>query len=244
VKGEGLFLIFSFQMQYIIQIFILFVLIGSVLKLSFWKFWQAALFGCICAGFIVVSCRWAILQSKTQWDGFLGNAAVMQDAAVWISIESTLCFAFCFVELGHPDGGEGKKRWKRLLRWYPGLLLFPALFYLQTQLIFALPGISFTALSYVFAAGVLVALPLLSRLAKRLYSERDGRLEVYFLANLFICLIGLISTVNGNTNYPAVKEPLNLKALLWSLGLFAGFFIAGILLNKLKYRPFKSHHTN
>jgi hypothetical protein len=209
-------------------------LIGSLLKLSFWKLGQVALFGLLCAAFILFTCRWAILQSKTQLADFLNNTKIMQDAAVLITIESVLCFAFCFAELRAMFGVKKEKRWKLLLDWYPGILAFPVLFYLQTQLIFGMPGINFATLSYALAATVFVALPLLSRLFKWLCPEKELRLEIYFLVNLFVCLIGLITTVNGNTTYAAAKEPFDIKAIILSFSLFAVFFVLGILVNKIK----------
>ena len=41
-------------MQLIISILILFILINCVLKLSFWRIWQAALFGAVCVSFFIV----------------------------------------------------------------------------------------------------------------------------------------------------------------------------------------------
>jgi hypothetical protein len=222
-------------MQYILQTLILFILIATLLKLSFWKFWQVALFGMICAVFIVGTCQWAILQSKTQLTDLLNNVKIMQNAAVLITLESTICFTFCFVELRAMFGIKKEKRWKPLLHWYSGLLIFPILFYLQTQLIFKMSGIDFTILSYSLAAIVAIAIPLLSFLFKRLCSEKELRLEVYFLVNLFVCIIGLITTVNGNATYASVKEPINMKGILLSAGLFVAFFTIGIFGNKYKW---------
>ena len=53
-------------MQLIISVLILFILINCVLKLSFWRIWQAALFGAVCGAFVIVTYPYAILQSKTQ----------------------------------------------------------------------------------------------------------------------------------------------------------------------------------
>jgi hypothetical protein len=223
-------------MQYIIQILILFILTGNLLKLGFWKISQAVIFYFACAVFVVITLPLAILQSKTQLSDFLGNAVVMQNFSVLITIESTIGFAFCFVELGEAYERKKRKWWKLLFRLYPGLLLFPILFYLQTQLIFALPGINFTVLSYMLATIVFLALPLLTYLLKRFCSENELRLEIYFLVNLFICIIGLITTVNGNVTHSVVKEPFNIKAILLSSVVFIVFFIAGIILNKIKYK--------
>jgi len=221
-------------MQYLLPILLLFILLGCLLKLSFWKMWQTAVFALLCAGFIIATCRFAILQSKTQWAGFLSDVRVMQNIAVLITVESAVCFAFCFATLRNKFGKQSA-RWRQALRWYPGLLLFPGLFYVQTQFIFAMPGTDFTIISYTFAAAVLVGLPLLVYVIKRLEPREEPRLEVYFLVGLFVCLIGLITTVNGNVTYAPVKEPFNVNALLLSLTIFAVTFSAGLIGNKMKW---------
>ncbi|NDV78958.1 hypothetical protein [Dysgonomonas sp. 511] len=221
-------------MELIIQILMLFILINCILKLSFWKLWQAAIFSLICAVFIIWACQFAILQSKTQIVDYLKNTKIMQDAAVLITIESAICFAFCFAALREMFGKK-TKRWIQPLYWYPSLLIFPVMFYLLTQIIFAMPGTDFTTISYLLAGGVLVGLPALSYLVRYLYPEKELRLEVYFLVSLFVCIIGLITTVNGNVTYAAVEEPVNIKALVLSFILFAGAFLIGFLWNKVKW---------
>jgi hypothetical protein len=181
-------------MELITQVLILFILINSILKLSFWKRWQTIVFGLLCAVFIVGTCQWAILQSKTQLMDFLNNIRVMQDMAVLITIEAIVCFAFCFMELQEMYGKKRRKWWTRLFYWYPGLLLFPVLFYVQTQIIFGMPGTGFTLISCILAASVWTILPLLAGLLKRLYPGKAFRLEIHFLVSLFVCIIGLLTT--------------------------------------------------
>ncbi|MDR3267985.1 MAG: hypothetical protein LBT83_02820 [Tannerella sp.] len=233
-------------MEYIIQILVAFIVINSILKISFWKLWQAALFGVLCAVFVVATCRFAILQSKTQLADFLRDVRVMQDAAVLLTIESILCIAFCFAMLR--DGFDRGKRRKRLtaLHCYPGLLLFPALFYVETQLVFAMPGVNFTSLSSALALALCIGIPSSACLAKRLYPERELRLEVHFLVGLFICITGLITTVNGNVTCTAMEAPLNVKALLSAVSLFVLAFFSGYFGNKLKWlvRQKKKKHQS
>ena len=52
-------------MQLIISVLILFILINCVLKLSFWRIWQAALFGGVCGAFVIVFLMYAILHCNT-----------------------------------------------------------------------------------------------------------------------------------------------------------------------------------
>lgn len=212
----------------------LFIFINCIVKLSFWKPWQATLFGIICAIFIIWTCQFAIIQSKTQLADYLRNTKIMQDSAVLITIESAICFAFCFAAL-RDMFGKKKKKWVQPLYWYPGLLIFPVLFYILTQVIFSMSGTDFSVISYILAGGIAVALPALSYLVRYLYPEKELRLEVYFLVSLFVCIIGLITTVNGNVTYAAVEEPVNIKALVLSFTLFAVAFLIGFLWNKMKW---------
>ena len=221
-------------MELIISILMLFIVMNCVLKVSFWKWWQAALFGVVCGVFVAATYPYAILQSKTQIADYLGHTGALQDMAVVITIESVICFAYCVAVL-RGWFGQREKWWVKPLKWYPSLLVFPVLFYLQTELIFSFSGVSFTALSYGLAVAVVVLLPLLCAFFRYLLPEKDLRLEVHFLVSLFVCIIGLLTTVNGNVTYQAVEEPTNWKALAVSFGVFLILFLIGMLWNKLKW---------
>lgn len=151
-------------MQLIISVLILFILINCVLKLSFWRIWQAALFGAVCGAFVIATYPYAILQSKTQLADYLQNTTTLQNMAVIITLESVVCFAYCIAVL-RGWFGQQERWWVKPLKWYPSLLVFPVLFYLQTELVFSFPGTSFSAISYAFAAAVVVLFPLLCYLS-------------------------------------------------------------------------------
>ena len=68
-------------MELVISILILFILVNCLLKLSFWKGWQAALFGLICGIFITATYPVAILQSKTQLADYLQNTVALKNMA-------------------------------------------------------------------------------------------------------------------------------------------------------------------
>lgn len=222
-------------MEYIIQLLILFIIINCAIKLTFWKVWQVILFSAVCAGFIILSYPYAINQSKTQITAYLENARIMQDITVLVTIESVICFAFCFAALRELYGRHSK-RWVKPLYAYPSLLIFPALFYLLIHTIFSMAGTPFNTITYSMAAIVFILLPLLVLGIRWLLPEKELRLEVHFLVSLFVSIIGLISTVNGNIVYETAKEAFNMKALLLSLSLFVSLFIAGYLFNKYKWR--------
>ena len=205
-------------MELIIHILMLFIVINCSFKLSFWKLWQTVIYSLIAGLFVAGTWQYAILQSKTQIADYLQNTEALQNMA--------------FLR-----GLYGKKNlwWAELLRWYPSLLLFPVLFYYLTEAIFRLPGVDFSVTAWSLAGIVVIAIPLLSRLMKYLVPEDDLRLEVHFLVSLFICILGLLTTVNGKTTYAATEEALNWNAIILSIGLFVVLFLIGFAWNKLKW---------
>ena len=220
-------------MQLIISVLILFILINCVLKLSFWRIWQAALFGAVCGAFVIATYPYAILQSKTQLADYLQNTTALQNMAVIITLESVVCFAYCIAVL-RGWFGQQERWWVKPLKWYPSLLVFPVLFYLQTELVFSFPGTSFSAISYAFAAAVVVLFPLLCHLPAPAAGKGDAAGDA-LLVSLFVCIIGLLTTVNGNVNLSGVDEPTNWRALGFAFGLFLVLFVLGALWNRIKW---------
>lgn len=221
-------------MELIIQILMVFIIINCILKLSFRSLWQSILFGAICAVFIIWAKEYAIMQSKTQIADYLKNRAALQNAAVLVTAESAICFAFCFAALRNMFG-KRVKRWLIPLYWYPSLLIFPVLFYILTQTIFSLSGTDFDTIAYAIAGITFVVIPIAAYGIRLLIPEDELRLEVHFLVSLFVCILGLLTTVNGDVTYAAVKEPVNFKALGLSLGLFVVTFVIGYVWNKIKW---------
>ncbi len=222
-------------METVIRILMLFIVANCALKLSFWRGWQAALFGLACAAFVVAAVPAAAGQSRTQLAEFLSDRTAMQDMAVVVTLEAALCLAWCFLASRKVFGG-GMSRWGRVLQWYVSLLIFPVLFYLLTRTIYALPGTDFRSVGWGVAAAVAVGFPALRYAARALLPEEDFRLEVHFLASLFVCALGLISTVNGEVAYAAVEQPTDWRMLAAAALLFAAAFLAGAAWNKLKWR--------
>lgn len=222
-------------MELVIQILMLFIVVNVILKLSFWKWWQAAFFTVACSIFVIVSCQWAILQSQTQLADYLSNQEVMQNMAVIITLESLFYVAFSFNAMKTIQTRKRKKRYANVLHWYPGLLLFPVLFYLLTQAIYAFPGTDFTSISNIFAVAVFVGIPAASYIIKYVCPETELRLEVHFGVSLFVCIIGLITTVNGQVTYTAMEESTDWRAIIFASILFLSTFFIGLFWDKIKW---------
>lgn len=223
-------------MELIIYVLMLFVTLNTVFKLSFWAWWQQLLFGVLVCAFTVWSLQFAVEQSKTQIADYLQNTAALQNMAILITIESVLCFGYCTTWL---RGLYGKKTvwWARALRWYPGLLFFPVAFCLLTMSLFTWVGNDFGHTAWMVGGACAVALLLLAQAVRYLLPEPDARLEIHYLLSLFVCIIGLLTTVNGETVYAASNEAaFNWQAIGLSAALVVFLFVLGFVWSRLKWR--------
>lgn len=213
-------------MEFVIQILILFIFLGTTLKLSFTSVWQRVGFGLLCGMFIILTYPYCIEQTKTGIAGYISNRPLRENAAILISVEAFIYISFCFSLFRSKD--HPKLKWtKWFTGYYIGLLIFPSLFYLQTSLIFGFPGVDFKLVSWNFAFVVAFVIPLFTQLLIYMMPEKDLRLEVFFLVSLFIFILGVITTVDEKINYAPAKTNLSLKAIGISAAIFLFFFLIG-----------------
>ena len=102
----------------VITILTAFIVINLVLKLSFWKVWQTALFGSIIFLFVWLSTDFASEQSQVTLEAMLNNPRVLSNITVLLTIETAVCMAFCFTSL-RSIFKEKESRWNKILQWYP-----------------------------------------------------------------------------------------------------------------------------
>lgn len=211
-------------MQQILYVIMFFIVLSFVVKLSFRPAWVIALTGLLLGVFVLLVGSYAPQQSKTQLADLLNNPSLMLDISVWISLESLLGIAFCFVTLRSITGSKWKYAY--LLNAYPGLLILPILFWFITQIVFAFPGTDFTFITRTIAGTATAGIIGLTFFIKWLIPEKSIRLEILFISWVFILILGIISTVNGR---PLVQgnHDINLPALLTLVAMGAGFFLVG-----------------
>ena len=177
----------------------------------------------------------AIEQSKTQIADWLSNPALMADTAVLLTIEVALQMAFCVVEATY--GAQTDLPWRKklllnALRCFPGLLFFVVLFSLLVTLIFALPGVSFPLIAWSLGGAVLLLVPALVWLLRKLMPETDLRLELLFLINALMAGLGIVATVNGSTTVDGF-DSVRWDALVGLLGMTLAFAVVGFALRKI-----------
>lgn len=221
-------------METVVLVMMIVVCFNYLLKQTWRKPFYVAFSAVVCALLVGLAWPWAIEQSKNQIAGWLADSALMLDMAVLLTLEVALQMTFCVVAAHIHTAGRVKPSvvWiYRLLRWFPGLLVFPVLFSLLVAAIFALPGISFPLTAWSLAATVAVAIPLGRWALKHLLPEKEIRLELLFLTNALIAILGIIATVNGRTAVAGITS------VDWpSLGGVMAFVAAGLLLGMAAFR--------
>ena len=225
-------------MQTVVIVLMLLTAFNFLLKQTFWKLIAVSAVALICALFTGWMWYYAIEQSKTQISDWLTNQSLMLDTSVILTIEVSLQMAYAMLAVHVANDYPVKRRTLliyRFLRWFPGLLIFPVLFSGLVWLIFAFPGTSFSVIAWSFAAFVMIAIPAGRWLLLYLLPEKELRLELFFLTNALVAILGVVATVNGQTSATGVSE-VDWAALAGVVGITLIGGIAGLVYYKFRGR--------
>lgn len=225
-------------MDTIVWTLILLTAFNFLLKQTFWQWTAVGVAAVIAAAFVLLTWPYAIEQSKTQIADWLHRPELMLNTAVVLTVEVALQMAFCLLAVHVANVHPVSRRMMlayRVLYWFAGVLVFPVLFFGLTQLIFALPGISFRTVAWVFAGVVLLAVPLGRWFLRWLLPETELRLELLFLTNALVAILGIVATVNGRTAVEGVAS-VNWAAFGGCVGIFIVGGLIGMLVREVRNR--------
>lgn len=222
-------------MEVVIYILVLFISINTLLKLSFMKNLQVVLIGLLAGIFILLIYPYAVGQSRTEMESLLENPVVLGDISVLVTIESVIYIGFCFMGF-KSDFSPKNKILNTVLKWYPGLLIFPVLFYLLAQAVFYFSGTDFLFIAGVLAGSVFVLILVLSLSLRKLIPENNFRLEIHFILSLFVATLGLVATSQGKIVHISKPETVDLFVLGRTFVLFISLFFIGWVWSRLKWK--------
>lgn len=223
-------------METVVKLAMVLVSLSFVLKLTGYKLRQLLLMALLCALFVGFSWQFAAEQSKTAIASWLSDRELMQDIAVLMTLDVALQMAYCLMAVNLMNSGPLKRRTVlvyKLLRLFPGIMVFLVLFSLLVSCVFAFPGVSFALISWSMAAAVLVLLPLAVLGVRKLLPEKEIRLELLFLSNALTAALGVIATVNGTTASESV-DSVDYPATAAVVGIVLLGAVLGFLLYRLK----------
>lgn len=231
-------------MQTVVLILMFLVIFIFMLKLSFQKIPFIILMAGISALFIGLMEPVAIEQSKSQIAMWLNNPSLMLDTSVILTIEVAIQLSFCMLVTENMMGEIHQKTTRYLyyiLRYFPSVLFFAVLFSLLVAVIFQFPGVEFSVLAWTLAGGVFILLPLGVWAVKKILPENSIRLEMLFLTNALLSILGIVATVNGRTAVEGFSE-VNYPALIGIIGLVVIGLVLGIWFRKIYYKKYINHH--
>ena len=209
------------------------VVLLFLLKLTFLSRWGQLATAIVAGAFVVMSYSSAITQSRTRIAQWLQMPSLMLDTSVLLTVD--VAFQICFCMLAASTVGRTLPPRERVAlavcRWVPGIMIFPVLYSLLVEVVFAMPGADFATLGWSVAAAVALATPLLARLVEFAVPERELRLELIYLVGALTLALGIVATVNGRT------AAAGTNAVEWSaLGAVMALALAGTLAGAVIYR--------
>lgn len=210
------------------------VCVSFVLKQTFHNVKEIMVAAVVLTFFAGMMWTFAIEQSKTQIAAWIADQKLMLDMAVLMSVDVALTMLFCvfFVDVKtSAHVSKAKRAAYFALKYFPGLLVFPVVFSILVMLIFLFPGMSFQVVSWGLGAVLFVLVPVLTYGLRWLLPEASIRLEMLFLINVLLGLMGIIGTVNGKTAVAGIND-FDGKALLAVVAMV----VAGMAVGMFYYR--------
>lgn len=228
-------------MELVVIIIMFMVGFSFLLKLTALPLYGRVAVCLVMALFVAFSWPQAAGQSKTQIAGWLGDPQLMLDMAVLLTVDVFIQISFCIVH-ARCISGDALSRTDSVLDavtlWFPGILIFVALFAALVEVLFAMPGVDFPVVAWSLALGVLAVGVSVPSALRWLVPEKDLRLELIFMINAIIAMLGVVATVNGRTAVTGTNsvewQPLVGFLLVLLLAAFAGFVLFRRKQKKLK----------
>lgn len=191
-------------MEIVADTLILLVVLQTALRLSQWPGRWLRLAVCLAVGTAIwLTTDYASGLSKPQVEGWLHDTAMLQNMAVVCLLDALLS----------------------RIRWYPGLLILPAAFYVLCQLLFSMTGVSFHTTGLLLAIALILLLLLLSVGLTWLLPQATDRSILHTIVTILLCLVCLTTAQQTVIIFPTTNQNIIMEYISKAL-----FGIANILL--------------
>lgn len=244
-------------MTTLVYIVMLLCLLAVSAKLSLIGSWRTLIYGALLGLFAWLVMPWAIDSSRNEVASYLASLKARQYVAIWVTIECALVLAFAFRQWSvskSPEELRHEGRWASiklrlmtplwwLQKYYISLLVLPTLFFIETQVIYALPGVAFELSALLVALGSLLFFPLTALLFRWALPLRGMREELVLSLSILLCISALLSTTSEEILFaPMASSRAPFILYLLALIVFLIFFGAGFFLElRRKYRSARGH---
>jgi hypothetical protein len=218
-------------MSTILLLMALFALLKATLVTSLFPgTWEKVAWGTACAVFVAASHPLAIEGSKVAVERMLSGVDATMDVSAVVMIDLLLLAGFC-----HALSLERRPRGVLLLaRYLPGILVFPALYYLHLTLFFRLPGTGFATVTGLYAAGAGLCVGGGGWLLSRWLPGREARLELTAVVALLVFALSVCCTVfHPSAMIRSAGGPVDWLALAVAVIVAGVLFLTGYTLTTM-----------
>ncbi|KGN78609.1 hypothetical protein HW49_08080 [Porphyromonadaceae bacterium COT-184 OH4590] len=197
--------------------------------------WYRLGFGVLLGVFIFLSHDYVMDFNKLQVQHLLSTQSSLLDISLIVMIDSLLSLYFCFARIKNPDPDNKQKRYTKILRYIPSLLVFPSLFYLHIHLLFSFAGIDFMYITSGFAVFIVSVFIISSLFMRRVFGEKEILIELSLLLTLMLFLITVCSYVfHPSATLYTYSMPVNWLECITTSGLLLVTMFAGYLFTYIK----------
>lgn len=225
----------------LVYIVMLLCFLAVIAKLSLLKWQKSLVYGVLFFIFAWLMIPRSINSSMNEVESYLSSATARQYVAILVTMECAIAIAFAFRRWSEEPPQKRPTRWSEMKQqlllpiwWvqkhYVTLLILPTLFFLQTRLVYALPGVDFRVPALLVGVGSLLLFPLGALLFKWLLPLRSMREELVLILSILLCISALLSTITEVMVFApshAVETPYGVYLL--ALGIFALLFAVGLV---------------
>lgn len=179
----------------------LLILLGMGLKMSFWSRRAGAFIAGLCMLFSLGILHRTVEIPQHVLLDWMQDYHRLQDIAVCLVLDVALQVGFCMsaVRQHYAVNVSKASLWcHRLLLACPCFMLFGCIFLTQVKLLGLFPGQSFWITASMEGLAVALLLLLLQKGFKQWLPQADNRLELLFLVQVLVGIVGILTTVCGN----------------------------------------------
>lgn len=226
-------------MEVFVQIVFILALLKYCLKAaSTGSFWIVSIYGVVAALFAIAIYPFVINQPVNIISEVLTNHKVVTDGAVLTTIEAV---AGVFISILLLDNYfmpvQKQRRYLKVLKMFPGVLVFPAIAYFQLLFFKMNVGVDFTLSAIIYAFILFAAITLVSLFIKSHMSEESLKLELQIMLNLGILVIGLlINSTAADYSLSNAEMVVEWQPLLAIVVIALVLFIIGVYLPKFNFK--------
>ncbi len=232
------------KMEEIIVILLFTALIAAWLQCSLLSRWFGLVLGLSLAFFSYLIYPLTIEQNSFLIQKVLQNKVLLQNLALVQVLEAVILLLVHMLILlpqyysPNPPSGGFRKGLQKAVFFFPGVVLFPAVFYFQLRFFLLDTGLDFSEAAIAFAVLTVLITAAGPVLFKFLLQQKELRLELKFFIHLL--QIGLAVIINASqqsagdfsSHQSAPLMPLLTVSLVMAAGVFTGYFLYNRKLKK------------